>query len=286
MVESIFYVNGKFMPESQASISIYDLGLLRGYGVFDFTMTYDREPFRWKDHYERLRNSADIVDIGLPWSNSELEDLVRRTIDKNPGGEKGIRIIVTGGASPDTFTPADTPSLIIIVKPIRVFPKEFFTEGIKIIMFQGKREIPGAKTMNYVHAVQALKRARKEGAEEALYVYDGTVSECMACSFFAVKDKRIITAGKDVLDGITRKTVLEVVQGKIPVDYRFVKVSEIASLDEAFLTSSNHEVMPIVTIDQTRIGNGKPGPTTREVMELFDEYVGKGRSLWRRTISS
>jgi branched-subunit amino acid aminotransferase/4-amino-4-deoxychorismate lyase len=131
-----------------------------------------------------------------------------------------------------------------------------------------------------------LKRARQEGAEEALYTYDGVISECMACSFFAVKDRKIITAGKDVLNGITRKTVLEVVKGKIPVDYRFVKVSEIPSLDESFLTSSNHEVMPIVTIDQTKIGSGKPGPITQEVMELFDEYVGKGRSLWRRTVSS
>ncbi|MFH0849186.1 MAG: aminotransferase class IV [archaeon] len=286
MAGLIFYVNGRFMPEGQASISVFDLGLLRGYGVFDYTITYNGEPFRWKDHYERLRNSANTVGIDLPWSNSELGDLVRETLEKNPAGEKDIRIIVTGGASPDTFTPADTPTLIIIVRPMRIFPKEFFTEGIKVITFPGKREIPQAKTVNYLHAVQALKRARQEGATEALYTYDGVVSECMACNFFAVKDNRIITAGKDVLDGITRKTILEVVRGKIPVDYRFVKTEEVASLDEAFLTSSAHEVMPIVTIDQTKIGNGKPGPTTRQVMELFDEYVGKGRSLWRRTTAS
>ena len=94
----------------------------------------------------------------------------------------------------------------------------------------------------------------------------------MACSFFAVKDKRIITAGKDVLDGITRRTVLELVEGKIPVEYKFVKVQELPFLDEAFLTSSSHEVMPIVTIDNIKIGDGVPGPITKEVMKLFGEF--------------
>ena len=275
MGEPVLYVNGSFVPESQASLAVSDLGLLRGYGVFDSTITYNREPFRLKQHLDRLQNSASIIELDLPWSKEELAGLIYETLRRNPGGEKSIRIIVTGGESSDTFTPARKPSLIIIVKPAPVFPREFFTEGVKAVTFPAKREIPEAKTLNYVHAVRALKRARQEGAEEAIYTHKGFLYECTVCSFFAVKDSRIITAGSHVLDGVTRRTVLELVKGRIPVDYRFVKFSEIQSLDEAFLTSSGHEVMPIVTIDQVKIGEGKPGPITKEVMKLFREHTGK-----------
>jgi len=275
MGEPVFYVNGRFVPESQASVAVSDLGLLRGYGVFDFTMTYNREPFRLKLHLERLQNSARIIELDLPWSKEELAELIHETLRRNPEGEKGIRIIITGGESPDTFAPSARPSLIIMVKPSPVFPRKFFTEGVKVITFPAKREIPEAKTLNYIHAVRALRKARQEGAEDAIYTCDGALYECTGSSFFAVKDGRVITAGSRVLDGITRRTVLELVNGRIPVEYRFVNISEISSFDEAFLTSSGHEVMPIVTIDQVKIGEGKPGPITKEVMELFGEYTGK-----------
>jgi branched-chain amino acid aminotransferase len=274
MGEPVFHVKGRFLPQSQALVSVSDLGLLRGYGVFDFTITYNRRPFRLKDHLERLRNSARIIGLDLPWDKERLTSLVYETLERNPEGEQGIRIIATGGESPDTFKPADEPGLIIIVKPVKVYPKDYFTKGVKVITFPAQREIPEAKTLNYVHAVKALKKARTEGAEEAIYTHDEILYECTACSFFAVKGDKIVTAGSHVLDGITRRTVLELIKDKIPVEYRFLKISEIPFLDEAFLTSSNHEVMPITTIDQTKIGNGEPGPLTREVMRLFGEYTG------------
>ena len=275
MTESIFYVNGRFVTESQASIRVSDLGLVRAYGVFDFMITYNREPFRLRDHLQRLQNSARMIELDLPWRRKELEELVYKTLDRNPEGEKGIRIIATGGETPDSFTSTGKPSLIIIIKPAKVYPREFYTEGVKVITFPGRREIAEAKTINYIHAIRALKRARRENAEEAVYSHNGFLYECMVCSFFAVKDGTIITAGKEVLDGITRRTVLELAKRKIPIDYRLVEVSEIPSLDEAFLTSSGHEVVPIVAIDQTKIGSGKPGPITKEVMKLFDEHTGK-----------
>jgi branched-chain amino acid aminotransferase len=278
MKEPIFYVNGRFVPENHASIRVSDLGLLRAYGVFDFTRTYDREPFRLIDHLERLEHSARAIELDLPWRRKELTELVYRTLQKNPNGEKGIRIVVTGGESSDSFIPASKPSLIIMAKPIHVYPKRFFSDGVKVITFPGKREIPEAKTLNYAQAIQALKRAREKGAEEALYTHNGVVSECTVCSFFAVKDDTIITAGKEVVDGITRKTILELIKGHVPVDYRFVTVSEIPSLHEAFFTSSSHEVIPVVRIDHTKIGDGKPGPITREVMRMFREYTRKKKS--------
>lgn len=274
-MEPVFYVNGRFFPQSRASISVLDIGLLRGFGVFDFTVTYNREPFRLRDHLERLRKSAEILGLKLPWKLEELEELIYETLDRNPEGEQGIRIIVTGGDSPDTLTLAEQPSLIIIVKPLKVYPREFFVKGIKVITFPARREIPEAKTLNYIHAIRALRRAKMEGAEDAIYTWNGLLYECTACSFFAVKDGKVITAGEGVLDGITRRTVLELIRDKIPVEYRFIRASEIPSLEEAFLTSSSHEVMPITAIDDTRIGDGKPGPITREVMKLFGEYTGK-----------
>lgn len=273
MKEPIFYVDGNFIPQSQACLNVTNIGLLRGYGVFDFTRTYNRKPFRLKDHLNRLWNSADIIGLDLPWSKKELAELIYKTLEKNPYGEKSIRIVLTGGESSDTFTLADTPSLIIMVKPVKIYPKEMFEKGVKVITFPGKREISEAKTLNYLYGVKALKKAKLEGAEEAIYACNGVLYECMACSFFAVKDKKIITSGNDILDGITRKTVLELVEGKIPVEYRFIKLTEIAFLDEVFLTSSSHEVMPIVIIDKTKIGKGKPGPITIEIMKMFKEYT-------------
>jgi branched-chain amino acid aminotransferase len=273
MRKSIFYVDGKFIPENQASINVSDLGLLRGYGIFDFTRTYDREPFRLKEHIERLENSAKKIGLDLPWNKKELIEITYRTLRKNSEGEKGVRIVVTGGRTLDSFHPASKPSLIIMVSPVPIYPSRCYDEGIKVITFPGKREIPEAKTLNYIHAIKALNRGRREGAEEALYTYDGIVSECMVCSFFAVKDGRIITAGKDILEGITRRTVLELVKDRIPIDYRFVRVPEFDTLDEAFLSSSAHEIMPIVTVDDTKISDGKPGPITKEVIEMFRNYT-------------
>jgi len=278
MKKPIFCVNGRFVAENHALVRVSDLGLLRAYGVFDFTRTYNRVPFRLMDHLERLEHSANAIELDLPWSRKELAMLVYKTLEKNPRGERGIRIVVTGGESPDSFIPAGKPNLIIMAKPIHIYPKRFFSDGVKIITFLGKREIPEAKTVNYAQAIQALKRARQKGAEEALYSHNGVVSECMVCSFFAVKDSTIITAGKAVLDGITRKTILELVRGHVPVDYRFVRISEIPSIDEAFFTSSAHEIVPVVLIDETRIGDGKPGPITREVMRMFREYTRKSKS--------
>jgi len=272
-------VNGRFVAEKRASVSVSDLGLLRAYGVFDYTRTYNREPFRLMDHLRRLEHSANAIELDLPWSRKELAELVYRTLDKNPSGEKGIRIIATGGESPDAFTSAGKPNLIIIAKPIHVYPKRFFSDGVKIITFPCKRQIPEAKTLNYTQAIQALRRAGQNSAEEALYTHDGIVTECTVCSFFAVKDRTLITAGKDVLDGITRKTILELVRGHVPVEYRFVRISEIPSLDEAFFTGSSHEVVPVVQIDGTRIGDKRPGPITQEVMRAFREYTEKNESL-------
>ena len=149
MSEPICYVNGKFLPKSQAVISVFDLGLLRGFGVFDFTRTYNRIPFKLQDHLERLRKSASIIDLDFPWDTKELISIISETLSRNPRGEKGIRIILTGGEGPDSLTPGDEPTLIILITPEIKYPQEYFTEGVKVITFSGKREIPDAKTSFY-----------------------------------------------------------------------------------------------------------------------------------------
>lgn len=275
MSEPIFYVNGKFVSQNLAFINVSDLGLLRGYGVFDFTRTYNRRPFRLDDHLVRLYKSAEAIGLDVPWKKDEIKRIIYRTLDRNPEGEQSLRIIITGGQSFDGRTSGDQPSLIIMVKPATNYPKEFFVKGVKIITYPGKRNIPEAKTLNYINGIKATKKANQEGAEDAIYYCDGVLLECTICSFFAVKNSTIITADKGVLDGITRRTVLELIEGIIPIEYRFLKVSEIPSFDEAFLTSSGHEIMPIITIDDVIIGDGKPGMMTKKIMKLFGEYTGR-----------
>jgi branched-chain amino acid aminotransferase len=268
-------VNGKVLPTREARICISDLGLLRGYGVFDFTVTYNREPFRLHDHLERLKRSASIVELGFPWSREELSQLVYETLDKNPGGDKGIRIVVTGGETEDTFTACGPPTLILMVHPVQAYPEKFFRDGIRAITFPARRENPEAKTINYLNGIRALRQARLEGAEEAIYMHSGCLYEGVACNLLAVKDGRLIAPRSGVLDGITRRTVLELVKDDVQVEDRLVHISEVPYLDEAFLCSSGREVMPIVAIDSITIGKGSPGPMTQKIMKLFREYTGK-----------
>lgn len=273
--ESIFYLNGDFITKDKALVNILDLGIVRGYGIFEFLITYQRKPFRLNDHIKRLFRSARIIGLSLPWNEKQLSELVNLTLDKNPKGEKSIRIIVTGGESENLITPSSNPTLAIIILPYRRYPKEYYEKGCKIITYKFNRESPEAKTLNYIFGVRATMKAKKLAATEALYTYENSIYECVSSNFFSVKDETIITTGENILSGITRKVVLELIEDEYSIEFRPLKISELDSIDEAFLTSSNREVMPITMVDKIVIGNGVPGPITKNIMSAFTNYTKK-----------
>jgi branched-chain amino acid aminotransferase len=271
---SIYYVNGEYVSEEDARISVGDLGILRGYGIFDFLRTYHGVPFRLDDHLARLERSASLIELPLPWAREELAAIIRETLDRNTHPESYIRIVVTGGQSADGITPAEAPSLIVLVTPAPTDDPKLFEDGVKLITMRTDRTLPTAKTINYIPAVLALKKAKAAGAFEALYVNaKGIALECTRSNLFIVCDGTLITPEIGILHGITRKVTLERAAGICEVELRALTLDEVQSADEVFITSSTKEVLPVVQIDDAIIGDGKPGTLTLQLRESFLAYA-------------
>ena len=232
---SIYYVDGVFVPSDQAVIPVDDLALLRGFGVFDLVRTYNGKPFFLKEHIERLRHSAAEIGLHLPWTTHELIRIVRETLAKNSYRESNIRIVVTGGSSPDFTTPQDKPRLLVLISPLPELPETWYSDGVKIITRVTDRFKPGIKSINYIPATVALEEARRKGAIEALYLdRQDYVLEGTASNIFAFTGKALVTPGRDILSGITRQVVLAVAAEHFEVQIRDLSRQELLLADEVF----------------------------------------------------
>lgn len=270
----IYYIDGKFLPADKAVIPVTDLSVLRGFGIFDFLRTYDGKPFHLKDHIKRLERSANLLGIPLPLPSHALEDLVFETLKRNDHEESSIRIVLTGGLSADGFNPEGKPRLLIMVTPAAKMPAEWYYNGVKIVTIPFSRYLPGAKSINYVHAIHAMQSARKGGAIEALYVTsEGFATECTTSNIFACIEGKLATPDNTILLGITRQVILDMPELSGIIEIRDIQLDDLLTADEVFIASSNREVAPVVTINNDTIGKGKPGDMTRRVMKLFSEYT-------------
>jgi branched-chain amino acid aminotransferase len=271
---NVYYVDGKYVPSSEAVFPINDLGLLRGYGCFDFMRTYNGRVIFIKDHVQRLFRSARQIGIDLPVSETELVHLVEETLTHNPPVESNVRILVTGGSSPDFITPQGRPRIAIMVAPLSQYPATWYTDGAKAISVAHTRRIPGSKSIDYIRAILVLAEARQKGAIEAVYLDpEGWVREGTTSNIFAFIDGKLATPGTGILNGITRQKVLDLAEKTYAVDIREIHRSELDSADEVFITSSNRLIVPITRVDETVIGPGAPGQRTRAVMQAFTDYT-------------
>lgn len=273
---NIYYVDGEFTPEDRASIPVNDLGVIRGYGVFDFLRTYNMRPFFLEEHIRRLEASARLIELAMPATRREIYGITLETLSRNRGNmaEAEIRIVVTGGMSPDGITPQGASRLLVMVAPHHSYPAEWYRDGAAVVTIPDERYLPGAKTTNYIPAILALSRARRQGAVESIYIdrnhrlLEGTTS-----NLFAFIGDRLVTPGASVLPGITRKVVLGLAGMEFQVEVRDIHRDEVRLMDEIFLTSSNKEVLPVVSMDALPVGGGIPGPRTRRIMERFAAYT-------------
>ena len=274
MTNYLYYLNGAFVPAAQASLPVDDIGLVRGYGVFDVLRTYGASPFEMRAHLERLQRSAAQIDLPLPWSLAELEQIVRETLARNDARDVTVRIIVTGGSSANTMAPGDTPTLLVILAPVRPSAEQLYREGATLISVDLARFMPTVKSLNYITAIMAQKRARQQGAVEALFrTPAGELSECTTSNLFVFRGDELVTPAEGVLDGITRQVVLDLAGDRFAVSLRPLLYAELAEADEAFITSTTKEIMPIVRIDDITIGSGRPGRRTQELRDCFQSYV-------------
>ena len=196
MSNLIFYVNGEYVPAEQASLPVGDLGLIRGYGVFDVLRTYKRTPFQLREHVERLQRSARSILITPPWSTEQIESIVHETLARNYAanpelGDLAIRLVLTGGPSKNGFTPENRPSLMVMLIPAGPRDEELYAKGGCLITVQMDRFKPTVKSLNYIGAIMAMQQATAADAIEALYrTEDGLVTEGTRTSASAVEPTR------------------------------------------------------------------------------------------------
>jgi len=270
------YVNGRIVPEGDSKISVFDLGLLRGYGVFDYAQLYSGRPFHLKEHIERLARSAEQLQLELPLSLPEIEQVALNLIDSNPPINAGIRFVITGGlCSNDLLTPRSRSSLIILFHPFTSFNEDYYQKGMRALTVSIPRFLSHVKSTHYVPAIFAMNKARAAGVDDALYLNkEGGIIEGTTCNVFFVKKGVLITDNSsELIRGVTREIILNLAQGHYQIEFRSLTPEEAASCDEAFLTSSVKDVIPLVEIDGKRIGKGLPGPLTAHLRVLFHQYI-------------
>lgn len=274
----VYYVNGSFVEQKDAMISVNDLAVLRGYGVFDFLRTYNRCPFHMHEHLDRLERSAKLVGLQLPKPKSEIATLCLEGIKRSEHDENKVRIVVTGGNSQDGISPDNKPGLILIVTGVTERPESWNSEGVKVVTSHVDRFMPGSKSINYIPAILSQQDATAQGAIESIFVdRDGYLQEGTTSNFFIFMGDTLITPpGVRILPGITRKIVLELMKKDFKILERNIHKDEIRLIDEAFISSSVREVVPVSIIDAQTVTQGV-GKNTSIILDRFRSYTASYR---------
>ncbi|MFP6619994.1 MAG: branched-chain-amino-acid transaminase [Pirellulaceae bacterium] len=277
-------INGTLYAKENAMISVYDHGLLYGDGVFEGIRSYGGQVFRLQEHLDRLWESAKAIWLEIPASKEELAQSVIATLVANDIQDGYIRLIVTRGAGTLGLDPNRTsdPQVIIITDRITLYPDEYYQNGLKIVTVATRRNHPDAlspriKSLNYLNNILAKIEGLQAGCVEALMLnHRDEVAECTGDNIFLVKAGVLATPSTDagILEGITRQAVIELaVEAGTEVQERTLLMEDIYGADECFLTGSAAEVVPVVQVDERQIGDGMPGPLTRDLMKRFRALV-------------
>jgi branched-chain amino acid aminotransferase len=278
------WINGKLFDKADAKISVFDHGLLYGDGVFEGIRIYGGKVFRLREHIERLYESAHHIVLEIPLNREQLTQAVLDTVKANAKQDGYIRLVVTRGAGSLGLDPnrCSDPQIIIIVDDISLYPVEFYEKGLEVITASIIRNHPNAlnpriKSLNYLNNILAKIEAVAAGCQEAIMLnHNGEVAECTGDNIFVVKHGVLRTphlvAG--VLEGVTRNAVIELArEAKIPLQEMALTRHDVYSADECFLTGTAAEVVAVVGCDGRPIGNGKPGPITRQLRERFHQLA-------------
>ena len=266
------YFNGTIAPTDQLAVGVTDLSLLRGYGLFDYFLTYNGRPFQWDWYWERFQNSAMRMHLPLPLSKAETYAIVLELIEQSGGLDVGVRFILTGGYSSDSIS-IEKPNLLILTESIHATPSGQYEQGIKVILDEYVREMAEVKSTDYKRVILLAQAIRAAGASDVLYQKGGEISELSRSNFFLVKGNQLITPNRNILYGITRRTVIQLAQNDFDVVERPVLLSDLYDAEEAFTTSSTKKVLPITQVGDLTIGDGKVGPKAKFLLEQFDELI-------------
>ena len=278
------YLDGRFVDEADAKISVFDHGLLYGDGVFEGIRLYGGNVFRLEEHLERLEYSAKAILLKLPLSRKGLAEATCETCRQNGLTDAYIRLVVTRGVGDLGLAPwlCAKPSLFIIASKIALYPAEHYENGLSIVTVPTRRINPAAlpstvKSLNYLNNILGKIEAKQFGALEAIMLNDqGYIAECTADNLFIVHKGEVLTpaASQGALKGITRGAILDIARDLgLPCRETDLTRYDVWCADECFLTGTGAEVVPVVKLDGREIGDGRPGAVTRRVLEDFRRRV-------------
>jgi branched-chain amino acid aminotransferase len=280
-------VNGRVFDQEHAMIPVFDHGFLYGEGVYETLRTYNKQPFLFERHMRRLRKSADMLALAIPLSDSEVDARFRETLAAAAlPGDAYIRILVTRGVGELTYDPAacPNPTIVVIVKPHVNPPAEVFAKGVKVSLVPVMRNHPSSvspqiKSNNLLNNALAMQQAlRAGGFEGVMRNHRGELAELTQSNLFIVKDGAALTPPIEagLLPGITREFLFELgAEHGIPVREAVLYDEDLLEADEAFLTSTTRELVPIVQVDDRQIGSGAPGPIGQALLRHFRDAADR-----------
>jgi branched-chain amino acid aminotransferase len=293
--EPFVYIDGKYYPRSEAKVSVFDHGLLYGDGVFEGIKSYDGTVFQLKEHLERIYFSAKAIMLEMPLSKEEMAQAVLETLRKNNLKDAYVRLVVTRGLGDLGLDPRKCPKstvIVIAVPSLQLYEEEKRRRGVSMIVASVRRDPVDAttheiKSLNYLNSILAKIEANNVGADEAIILdTQGLVSEASAENVFIVKNGMVMTppATSGPLAGITASVVKNVAKKSgYTVVERAITVAELYAADEAFLTGTAAELMPIREVNKRQIGEGKMGPVTERLLKEFSIFVKdskNGTPIW------
>jgi branched-chain amino acid aminotransferase len=278
------FIDGKYCDEQDAKISVFDHGLLYGDGVFEGIRAYNGRVFKLKEHIDRLFYSAKAILLEMPMSHADIMKATLETCRTNNLREGYIRLVVTRGVGTLGLNPnrCKGGSVIIIADKIQLYPAEMYENGMAIVTVPTVRNLhsalnPAIKSLNYLNNILAKIEANNAGVEEAIMLNaDGYVSECTGDNLFLVKGRELLTPplSAGALYGITRGTVMDLARDLgLKVSEPNLTRYDVFNADECFLTGTGAEVIPVTKVDGRVIGTGKPGTTTRQLVERYRELT-------------
>ena len=274
--EQQIYLNGKFVPLSQACISVLDRGFLFGDGVYEVIPAYGGQLFRLQQHLKMLNNSLGAIRMEAPLSAQEWEQILNQLLQSNPGKDQQVYLQITRGtyqARQHTLPEQVKPTVMAMTTLLKERDPAIATRGLSAITMQDIRwQRCNIKSINLLANILSQQQASDADAQEAILVREGYANEGSASNLFIVKEGLLITPPKSehLLPGVTRDLVLELAQEDgIPYTEALISEIDLESADEIWLTSSTREVMPITRLNNKQLGNGEPGPMWRHMNELY-----------------
>jgi branched-chain amino acid aminotransferase len=266
------YFNGEILPIDTAVLKTNDLGLLRGYGLFDYFRTYNGIPFRWDDYWQRFENSAKLLKLPLEISQEQTAKILADLHALSGEKEVAFRFVLTGGYAPDSVNVVK-PNFLIRTEALPQDNPAGRLKGIKVLPYEYVRDLSEVKSTNYVHMVLMADKMREEQASDLLFYKDGEISELTRSNVFLIKDNVLITSDNNILKGITRKVVMELAEPFYEIQVRRVTYDELMNADEVFTTSTTKWVMPIVQIGTHKVGNGLAGKHSLFLQALLEDLL-------------